>query len=407
MIEGKKTITMIYKYISEALLLFFFLYPISQWFSLSFSFYSFALLMAAAFTLFFLASKRLPDIFFFLMALPLSALGWFLGIHWVLCIGSLVILMWRYHVLEEDPIQDNEFSLLIWTSLLAFVELAVYKHPVLALALLLQFASLLGGYSLSHYLRMEKKERQKGTKSMVWLPFAIGGVLALSLSFLPFIRTMLGTVWNLISYLGLQVAYGVVGVLNGLGLNADNWLEGMENQDGQTLDIERQLVPPEEEQGEISESIAGQVAETVEWGVIFIIVAVAGIVLFFLYRLRKNQQVEAVEGRGLVYETSSLNKRGMDSGGLLRFQRTKAAGPIRKHFDQFESFARKHGAGRYPQESLDEWFSRLGLEVEHTLFYQKVRYGGQPLNDEEVERFYDEIKQLKKEIKKRDNERRS
>jgi hypothetical protein len=72
------------------------------------------------------------------------------------------------------------------------------------------------------------------------------------------------------------------------------------------------------------------------------------------------------------------------------------------HLDEYAS---KYHLGRYPNETVREWFERVGFQKDENLFiaYESVRYGNIDviLDKHDAQRFEEMILDIKKDIKER------
>lgn len=72
--------------------------------------------------------------------------------------------------------------------------------------------------------------------------------------------------------------------------------------------------------------------------------------------------------------------------------------PIRKLLYQFEVRLTKRGFGRQPHETIENWFTRLQLSDYNIQIYQKVRYGGEEVSEEEVRSFKKNLQQINEQL---------
>ncbi|WP_181346941.1 DUF4129 domain-containing protein [Thalassobacillus sp. CUG 92003] len=77
---------------------------------------------------------------------------------------------------------------------------------------------------------------------------------------------------------------------------------------------------------------------------------------------------------------------------------------VRYQIYQLETMAFRKGVGRHPWESIREWLHRIGVKHDRIDLYEKVRYGGLGLNDEEHQIFKREILKLRAQIENAEGE---
>ena len=312
----------------------------------------------------------------------------------------VLFLVWRLYIHEQDPDLNNEQFLLIFTTILSFIMLIFFREIELIFALLFLYAIIWGGNAFSHYLQVESTKRRGALKSLFILWFTLIAGAGMILASLPFLRTAIGTAWTSISYGFMLGVNGLLSLLARIGLDVSK----IESLDESVFPMQENSLEENTQEEEMLDGYdpekAQQVADSIETGAIILVVLLVPLVLFIIYRLRKrfkpNQEKEAEQ---LSYQYFSHEKKEQGpSLSSLRFQRSNSEGAIRKHFQSFERFAARNGHGRFVQESLHEWFDRVGLDVKLTHLYQEVRYGNRSLSSEEKQRFYKEIKRLKRQI---------
>ncbi|MBA2175711.1 hypothetical protein H0266_12490 [Halobacillus locisalis] len=401
MIEGRKNITLAYQMMSQVIVLYFFLYLLVDWLSLPFSLSSYLIVTSAGIagllvTTYYQAYKSR------VVVVPIIVIGltFVTGLYWLIGVALAGGLVWRYNAMEVDPEQGNEHGLLIMTTILAFTELVFYRDLSLMVALLLQYVILFMGYNLSHYYRVSKADRAEGQKNIlgfaVAIPLATIGLLIL----LPGVRSVVGFLWSGVSFIFLKGVSGVIAGLQFFGLDVSD-IEPSESLDGQQGLLDKmEEMRPQDEATEYDGSVVNRIGDATQWGLIIGILAAVIIVLFIVYRFNKNREGFEDEGSGLSYQSYQLASDMSDTSSMFSFSRSKANNPIRKQFEKFEKNAAKSGVGREPNESINDWFDRIGLETSQTTLYQKVRYGLEELTSEETDRFYCEMKDLQQQIER-------
>lgn len=401
MIEGRKTITLAYQMMSQAIVLYFFLYLLVDWLSLPFSFSSYLIVISAGITgllvtTYYRAYKSR------VVVVPIIMIGLTLltGLYWLIGVALAGGLVWRYNAIEVDPEQGNEHGLLIMTTILAFTELVFYRDLSLLIALLLQYVILFMGYNLSHYYRVSKADRAEGQKNILGFAIAIPLATVVLLVLLPGVRAVVGFLWSGVSFIFLKGVSGVIAGLQFFGLDVSN-IEPAEQLEGQQgLFDKMEEMRPQDEAAEYDGSVVSRIGDATQWGLIIGIISAVLIGLYVIYRFNKSREGFDEEGSGLSYQSYQLASNTGETSSVFGFSRSKANNEIRKQFDKFEKNARKYGVGREPSESINDWFDRIGLEVSQTTLYQKVRYGSEELTSEETDHFHREMKDLNQQIER-------
>lgn len=141
------------------------------------------------------------------------------------------------------------------------------------------------------------------------------------------------------------------------------------------------------------------------WVIIGVVLIIA-ILIFVILRKRKPMvgdfQLNAeISGRSLIQNETKgrINKR-------RKARRPKD--PVRLGMYQLQKYAQKIGLGRYRFESLEEWFKRT--EVTETIepvqhYYEKARYGGKPLTDNEFADYTESINRMKTVLKDKEGQK--
>lgn len=123
-----------------------------------------------------------------------------------------------------------------------------------------------------------------------------------------------------------------------------------------------------------------------------IVLAVA--VIAVIYSYFKNRDVTTDD------EVSHQKNTFADKNSTYRTQNKKApAGKGRKLYFDFEKWASSKGYGRYDDETIEQWFSRLSLDehisISKLQYYQKMRYKDKVLSEEEFKLLKNYIKEFK------------
>lgn len=167
----------------------------------------------------------------------------------------------------------------------------------------------------------------------------------------------------------------------------------------QTEQQEQQV--KEQTQSEIM-FVNGESPEAPATAIIFITLSLATLALILWLRRLKKLKRETKEASAIVYETTPLAPRRNEKKAEQLEERAerRQLHAVRKALQEFQHSAEKKGKGRLQQETVSEWFERMGLRVsaEFLEAYDKVRYGSQEIPATAVDRFQQEIALLKESL---------
>lgn len=132
---------------------------------------------------------------------------------------------------------------------------------------------------------------------------------------------------------------------------------------------------------------------------ILLLLGAVGFIIYLFYKKKFNSQTLAANSSSLVEiskggfgpnQFSNLPRRGKPPEDL-----------IRREIFNLERFAHKLKLGRFPFETLEEWWQRLGIKAtpESNEIYEKVRYGGIISSNVEQTHLKTEIHHIKKQLK--------
>lgn len=127
--------------------------------------------------------------------------------------------------------------------------------------------------------------------------------------------------------------------------------------------------------------------------IIFILLFIARAIKRGSYRRRVKAEDQIVY---LENELREVKNESRSPHIFSWFRRKKH--PVREILFDFEKWTEAEGFGRYPHESLADWFGRLKLELDPTT-YEKVRYGNKAVREEEVEALKQDLTRIKEELK--------
>src|SRR5699024_12555476 len=97
--------------------------------------------------------------------------------------------------------------------------------------------------------------------------------------------------------------------------------------------------------------------------------------------------------------TNQKNKFANTTKTYKQENKKAPADKVRRMYFNFEKGTSSKGYGRYKDETIEQWFSRLSLEehisISKLQYYQKMRYKDKVLTDEEFKLLKNYIKEFK------------
>lgn len=132
---------------------------------------------------------------------------------------------------------------------------------------------------------------------------------------------------------------------------------------------------------------------SIPFGPIIIIAIVIALIVFIYLYFKKRDIV--TEEKSAAYKHTFA-----DRTKTYKPRNKKApADKVRRMYFDFEKWASAKGCGRYHDETIEQWFSRLSLDehisISKLQYYQKMRYKDQVLTDEEFKLLKIYIKEFK------------
>ncbi|WP_079526986.1 hypothetical protein [Halobacillus hunanensis] len=401
--KSQKLMTQFYQYISEGILVYFLLFPIIQISELTVNFLLYALIILFSFLCFKVASLGNVTFAPFILATPVVAIVAIFLFDFPIPIAVImsVILVWRFLAHEHEPNKENQPIILLSSILIVFVEVLLSYENILIFVLILQCSVMLFGHLMAHYYQVPQDERKKGTRNLInGLVLFIVGTIMVILALSP-IRWLVEKAWFLASGLFLQGVKGLLFTLESVGVDVSN-IKALKEKP--ILELNGQM---KEENNESSKKLiqeenrVDEVSQVIEWGSLLLIVLTIIIVIFVMSRKRRQPAEEDRTAQHVYYSSLSSETLQKKESRAPTFWRSKRADPVRREFHQFEKFSIKKGYGRRVNESIEEWFKRQNFSVARTDLYQQVRYGHAKLNENERNRFFEEMRELRTDIENR------
>lgn len=391
-----------YHFVGEALLTFMILLPVTfAYYDTSHYVYYPIIVIFIALLFYMLERKGLQNLWFLLVTTLAGVLLYFANFPIGLVVIFPVVFLWRYmrirrylrssemikSLIEQESINKANLYIKIGIALTAIVLIYSKEYYIVYYFLLLIFV-LYVGYLVSHISTIEKGERKEmnfKVFSLFPVPIALGAVVLLLLS-AP-IRLVLHRLWLIMWDVFLFILGPILAVI-----------EFLIPESIKKLTQQEEILPD----GGITQENVRQHLEYnagIDDAIIrfFTIVIIFLLLSFIIYRLMRKQdrdilvrtvaETEFIEEVPFEEKESILKRLFKRDGKIARH-------PVRKLIYQLEKDAKKYEVGRYPFESIDEWFERLKLEI-NVETYKKVRYGQLEVTKEEIEQLEKQIKNVK------------
>lgn len=388
-------ITHCYHFLAEAIVAFIFLNPFTfDYYHTSHYFGYMIIIFVTAFIFYFIEMSKRP-IGYCLVVLPITM---YLFYAFEFPIGLViffpVLFVWRYvsirlykskqteHQALTDKVSTNKANLYLHLTIgIAAIAIIYSKEVFVAYYVLLQFFVLMSGYLLSHVIMLNQKERKQvrmNTFSLVPVLMLIGAGLVYL--FFDSFRTFMYYIWIGFRTLFVFVIGWGAYLINFLipkilrSTNDDDNFEGAGGEQGENPF--KALLPDGYRPG-IDESILTFVVTTI---------AIL-IVIYFIFRTMKRKPDDiSVREHSATFQALEREEPEKDGffNRLFKHRRKTPTHPVRHLIYEFEKKAIQNDWGRYPFESLDEWFERLGVDMKIET-YQKVRYGDLEVTQNEVD----------------------
>ncbi|WP_153462425.1 sulfite exporter TauE/SafE family protein [Sediminibacillus terrae] len=383
------TITRIYQFTSESVLIYLLAVPFLWVFRMEYSFWHYLLLVciqALIGLLILQATAVMAPLITLSIAVAAMAVIVF-HIPWPAAVLTGVLLCWRFIKHQENADHQHEKAILG----LSFFLLAVYlllstDFTFLAIGLV-QFLLIMCGFLLRNIFSMDK-DRGFG----VYIVSGTIGVFAAAGIVIALLYNGARSIYLFVGGLLSSLAGGAMAaLLSPFDLEPD--LKKTER-DGNSMEQNQGAEDPMPDRPEeFNGETVDRIFHFLEW--LVIIGAVVLIVWIILKLYRKRVQVETADSDNSMVTYESLSDQDQQNGWRL-FKRRKPQldDTVRQLFLEFELFAAKLGLGRERFESIEDWFRRIDLQVDDTELYQRVRYGDEQLEEEKITEFREEIARL-------------
>lgn len=381
-----------YHFLSEAIIIFLIAIPFFYHRFFFVPYWSYLAVVIGACILFTIITKYKPTLFLYFMVVPgLFVLFHLLNYPIIMSISLSLLLVWRYiNIRNQEFIKREAIYVLITAILTVLVSSLVHESHIMIYPFLL-FVILCAGYILSHYVYVSKVEKKEiSSKLLIYFT----GILATGAGtfYLLFgvLRSITAQIWGIL-----------IDATGGLFLSISNFMsfitvEKRSWADRKLSEEDYEFVKPLEEH-----NVVEQMSGLLIFAVLFISLFVLVIVLLLTMRKRIKLKLSKIETRDVpvISTIDSLKATYMSQDKTSFIKRVFKAPehPIRKMVFQFERKAKKLNKGRKYNETLEDWFKRIGIEANISV-YQRVRYGDIVVSENERNQLREQLRKMESKL---------
>lgn len=218
-------------------------------------------------------------------------------------------------------------------------------------------------------------------------------VVLISLSLLG-IATIIASVYR---YAVFSVQTGFIFLLNGVLQLLTPFFSFLENIELEYPEMAVQEMETTED-GDVAEEMISKSSEinTMPVMAILLILFTAGVIISIIIYFKKRSKLEKQKNKTVAYKTTVSGRKVEDT---VKTNNALPKSRVRKLYYSFEKWLADKGFGRYYDETIDEWLSRVNLKekIDRSMIeqYKKYRYDSIELTDEEFKEFKQMIDKMK------------
>lgn len=339
--------------------------------------------------------KAVPYPFILSLILLCIIVGYLTGFNLYSAVLSAVVIAWRaYVLLLKDDIDDEQQHSLFLISL--FLCITVYlvfsgfdQKGILLVLPVIQFFYLIGLKMFDLMLSQDFRRDPKSRKYFIWGFSTFGTAVLLSVLAVFMFPALKSIVTTVFSWVGSAVGFIII--------NPIIWLFNLliTEDDVKEAKVGKLFEQSEEEKKKMTEQIE-PASSSLNTEMIFLAVVIIAFIILFIYFFKKKMRID-VDPSHLAPSKNNVMRSQRDAKNI--FQRRKPPKDIvRRRFFQLQKILAKQGFGRNPNESVEDWFSRMAIDTPGkgivASSYRKVRYGGKSLSEAEMERFESAVKEM-------------
>lgn len=323
----------------------------------------------------------------YLVTLPLLLTAFYLFDYpLVLNLFYTGFFTWRYLAIQKRPAGNHEMHYLVFTIILAIPLFLFIKDYRILACVIFQLLIILVGHFSAHAVMIPKVQR-KQIPVLVGLYFitflSLGALILYLLRFTVF--TLVDSLLDFI-FLFLGKFVGVFEFLEDIPLRGEHAEVLQQDDDKEELGVSFLE--------EISVFVVGYAGLTS----IIVICAIIGLLFLLLKRPWHFSRMKTIREKSYIQSNEKVSSDNLVTFNLKNYF-NKPKHPARKMVYDFERKAEKSHKGREPFESLEEWFERIDLDSNLSI-YQKVRYGDDEITDQELKLLQAQLREMMKVLAK-------
>ncbi|WP_186576063.1 MFS transporter [Aquibacillus kalidii] len=391
--EANLSITRVYQWLSEAIAFYFLLLPFFFLANSGYPFLNYFLLMIGSIILLpivGLLTNKYQFIFIGSICV-ITACAYYL-FHFPIFISILTsfFFSWRYISHQEMADQQNQLKIFGLTIVAAIMILMFSNNLEVLFIVILQFLVVVGGGFLSNIFIKSEQRISKGRLTLLLLGVPI---------------MILGIFWvmfDLFRWLYVKVVDAVLFLTEKILTILDKWIDiKLPTPDAEKSELQ-EMKPMQDNQNKLDQ-LAQQngevITQLIYWTINGLIILGIVLVSFGLYKRyvnkekqRNQEEYASISNIDSPKTTSRFRKNSLGK---------KPEHPIRREIFELEKYSRKLGLERKRGESLNDWFTRLELPMEHTCLYKQVRYGNHIDQLANVQEFKESIRKIRKQMEEK------
>ncbi|WP_010652014.1 hypothetical protein [Oceanobacillus massiliensis] len=309
-------------------------------------------------------------------------------------------LFWRDWVFEMKGSDNNQLPILILTALFIFIEVIFFYDTHLVWMGVAQVIFVIIGYWVRLVLSAPESNRSQKTSIFFILLFLSGGIILYAIY--PIISGAIDIIFTIIGIIFKNAVLGLANLLSWMGVDFSQLNMADEDNYNQMINNIKEDISNLRGLNEAPAEVQDNKSASNGWKYFGLFV---GLFVMSVLLYRKRRKSARTSSNWEHWNDSDVQVTALDLNQPIGEGNSRASNDrqpehlIRKYVLEFEKEANQNGYGRKKYETIEEWFIRLKLEPDDLELYQKVRYGNQELTNEEYERFYDVLQNLKNQLK--------
>lgn len=362
-----------YHFMGEMLILFLILYPLFYYNLEAIPFYAYlGILLLALICFLFLTKLTDTMALFMLMAPVIFIINVWLKFGLFISMMIALVFVWRFIVLYREVYLEYEMNLFQITLVLALIEVILFKDNLFIIILLMQLFLLTFGFFSANYRQVEKQIHSNMKAFIVKVILVFSGLLLVfwsvgSIVLRFFWDSILMPLWQLATTIFISIFVGIMYLLEKIPLP--------EPQD-QNMEADETFENGNMTNHNLEGTSTAEYNETYAYIIIASLALIALIWIFIKYRKSSFKKKEKETTSNLTTSTDTIDSVPKASLGTRLKARffNQPKHPVRKLIYRFEHDTAKLKEERRSDETIQEWFTRIGAQIDYHV-YEQVRYG--------------------------------